>query len=150
MCFVEDSPCRNSPRTLHYNQSCETFRRERGTNVHIRRLGAVSSGDDLVGIVTFIRHEHQKLRHKSMLVGMYMTPSSRGQGIGKKLVLEGIRRAQDEWKVEQILLSVVSTNDAALRLYESVGFQTFGVERRALKVGETYLDELHMAVYFNS
>jgi ribosomal protein S18 acetylase RimI-like enzyme len=49
------------------------------------------------------------------------------------------RRAQPE--LEQITLAVVTTNEAARSLYRSLGFATYGVEPRALKVGERYLDE---------
>lgn len=38
--------------------------------------------------------------------------------------------------VGQFLLSVTATKTAAVALYRSLGFQSFGRERRALNVGE--------------
>lgn len=43
--------------------------------------------------------------------------------------------------MEQLNLSVMSDNLAAKRLYASVGFELYGVERRALKHGGRYFDE---------
>jgi len=38
----------------------------------------------------------------------------------------------------------------ARKLYRSLGFETFGVEDRALKVGETYLKEEYMVLRFGA
>jgi len=39
------------------------------------------------------------------------------------------------------VLSVVTTNEAALQLYLSLGFASYGIEHGALKLGDKYLDE---------
>jgi len=46
--------------------------------------------------------------------------------------------------VEQILISVATTQAAAVALYRSLGFTTWGEESRALKVGDRYIDEEYM------
>ncbi|MNC69114.1 hypothetical protein D3C87_2208900 [compost metagenome] len=43
--------------------------------------------------------------------------------------------------MERLNLTVVSDNEPARRLYTSVGFQVYGVERKALKTGGIYYDE---------
>jgi ribosomal protein S18 acetylase RimI-like enzyme len=43
-----------------------------------------------------------------------------------------------------IRLCVVSSNDAAIRLYESFGFSVWAKEVEALKVGDVYHDEILM------
>ena len=48
-------------------------------------------------------------------------------------------------RVELIQLSVVSDNEAALRLYESLGFVEYGIEKHALKQDSRYYDEILMA-----
>ena len=45
-----------------------------------------------------------------------------------------------------IRLSVESTNEQARLLFKSLGFETYGVERRALLVGGEYMDEEFMAL----
>ena len=41
---------------------------------------------------------------------------------------------------------VVSSNMATVRLYTRAGFNQYGIEGRALKVGDHYNDELLMAL----
>lgn len=106
-------------------------------------LGAFD-GDTLVGIARFARHEGLKERHKGYVYGLYVTPTHRGGGIAGALMAALIDRAKDEPGLEQVLLSVAVSQEAARRLYRSFGFETFGTEPNSLKVGATYLDEDHM------
>lgn len=101
----------------------------------------------LVGVVTLIREVPRKLQHRANIVAMYVEPEKRGQGIGKALLSEAIATAKKLHGIEQIYLSVVTTNLAAKRLYVSLGFETFGTEKRALKWENTYFDENHMVLY---
>ena len=48
--------------------------------------------------------------------------------------------------VEEVRLTVVASNLSAIRLYTRAGFEQYGLERRALKVGEHYHDELLMTL----
>jgi ribosomal protein S18 acetylase RimI-like enzyme len=104
-------------------------------------LGAYSS-DTLVGMVAFFRDTGVKDRHKGYIVSMYVEPESRGQGIGRALVAEVIVQARQIPDVVQLQLAVVTSNVAARHLYLSLGFVVYGLEPRALKLGEDqYCDE---------
>jgi ribosomal protein S18 acetylase RimI-like enzyme len=46
--------------------------------------------------------------------------------------------------VRQVLLGVNSANTAATRLYQSLGFQDFGLERGFLLIDGQLYDEIHM------
>jgi RimJ/RimL family protein N-acetyltransferase len=107
-------------------------------------------GDRLVGSVTFIRQTRRKTVHKASLVGMYVAPEYRRRGIGRALVAEFLRLAAQQPGLEQIQLTVVATNDAARRLYESFGFRIFGTEPRAMKHDDTYWDEHYMRLELDS
>jgi RimJ/RimL family protein N-acetyltransferase len=85
-----------------------------------------------------------KLRHKGILWGMYVRPDGRGTGLAAALVQRVIQHARA--LVEEICLTVVSSNAAAYRLYSAAGFEQYGLERRALKVGNEYHDEVLMAL----
>ncbi|QNF30251.1 GNAT family N-acetyltransferase [Metabacillus elymi] len=104
-------------------------------------LGAFDENGSLVGMVTFIRENNLKTNHKGNVFGMFVAQESRLQGIGKSLVLELIRKARNCDGLEQINLTVVSDNDSAKKLYESVGFEVYGLERNALKYNGRYFDE---------
>ena len=104
-------------------------------------LGAFNNNGCLVGIVTFMRENSLKTSHKGNLFGMYVTPEGRGKGLGKSLMIELIGKAKNCDGLEQINLTVVSENSSAKKLYKSLGFETYGVERNALKFNGQYFDE---------
>ncbi|HMA33933.1 MAG TPA: GNAT family N-acetyltransferase [Chloroflexia bacterium] len=108
-------------------------------------LGAFADG--LIGIVTLVREEGLKTRHKATIVGMYVAPAARVQGVGRALLAEALRRARQVPGLEQVHLSVVTTNTPALTLYQSLGFVPYGREPRALKLGDRYFDEELMILH---
>lgn len=100
-------------------------------------------GAALVGTAGFFMREGRKQAHKGVLVGMYVRPSARRAGIGRRLVEAVIGHARGH--VELLQLSVVAGNEEARRLYARLGFVAYGVERHALKHGGRYWDEVLMA-----
>jgi ribosomal protein S18 acetylase RimI-like enzyme len=106
-------------------------------------LGAFEDGA-MVGMATFIRESGEKDRHKGRIYGVYVSSSQRGKGIGRALIAALIEGAKQDPSLVQIQLSVATTQDAAKQLYRSFGFEIYGTEPRALKVGATYVDENHM------
>lgn len=104
-------------------------------------LGAFDDKNTLVGIVTFMRENGLKTVHKGNVFGMFVAPEVRGYGLGRSLMLELISKAKKCNGLEQINLTVVSDNESALNLYKSVGFETYGVERNALKFKQKHFDE---------
>jgi ribosomal protein S18 acetylase RimI-like enzyme len=108
-------------------------------------LGAFD-GDLLIGTATFMRESGEKERHKGRVYGVYVSHSYRGRNIGRRLIAELIELATRDSSLEQILLAVASTQIAAIGLYRSLGFEPFGIEPRALKIGDIYVDEQHMVL----
>lgn len=103
--------------------------------------------EKLIGSTTLVRETMLKLQHRANIYAVYVSPEKRGLGIGKSLIEEAIRKSRTISGIEQLNLSVVTTNTAAVKLYESLGFQTFGHEKRALKIADTYFDEQHMVLF---
>ncbi|MGG5739880.1 MULTISPECIES: GNAT family N-acetyltransferase [Bacillus cereus group] len=101
--------------------------------------------DKLIGIVTVLQEKRLKLQHRGVIVSMYVTPSQRNSGIGQALLKETLKKAK-ELNLEQITLTVLTDNKPAKALYESMGFQTFGIEKKALKYKEQYFDEEFMVL----
>jgi ribosomal protein S18 acetylase RimI-like enzyme len=108
-------------------------------------LGAFQNGE-LVGLCGFYREAMLKQRHKGNIISLYVAPQARGQGISRTLMNDAIRRARKVAGVEQLLLGVMTTQLAARKLYESLGFVVFGREARAVKIGEQYYDEEFMVL----
>jgi RimJ/RimL family protein N-acetyltransferase len=61
-------------------------------------------------------------------------------------MVELIRRARLCEGLEQINLTVMSDNEPAKKLYTSLGFTIYGVERNALKYKGRYFDEDFMVL----
>ncbi|HEY1937639.1 MAG TPA: GNAT family N-acetyltransferase [Candidatus Angelobacter sp.] len=105
-------------------------------------LGSFENGK-LIGTAGFYRHAHIKERHKGHIWGVYVRPESRGKGAAKAMMQEIIRRARQIDGLEQILL-VASAHLPARRVYETLGFESYGVEPRSLKIGAEYVDDVLM------
>jgi RimJ/RimL family protein N-acetyltransferase len=106
-------------------------------------LGAFS-GTHLVGVAGFYVQPRPKHRHKGMLWGMYVRPYYRAAGIGRKLVEAVIAHARQH--VELLQLFVIADNTPARRLYASLGFVEYGIERHATKYHGQYHDDVLMAL----
>lgn len=128
---------------------------EYSLEVHASRLRAVNAytfgafkEDKLVGVVTLVTEIKRKLKHRSDIFAMYVTPQVRRHGVGKQLMNAAIEKAKEIGGVEQVYLTVSSNNIAAKNLYESIGFKMIGSDPRAMKIGNTYIGEDLMALYF--
>lgn len=108
-------------------------------------LGAFENGE-LIGTVTFMRETAQKEKHKGRIYAVYVSPQHRGRGIARALLMKLLEMARLDSSLEQIVLSVATRQTAAKQLYKSLGFETYGTEPNALKVGSIYTDEDHMIV----
>jgi RimJ/RimL family protein N-acetyltransferase len=106
-------------------------------------LGAFS-GPRLIGVAGFYVQPRPKHRHKGMLWGMYVRPDHRAAGIGRKLVQAIIAHARQH--VELLQLFVIADNMPARRLYASLGFVEYGIERNATKYQGQYHDDVLMAL----
>jgi RimJ/RimL family protein N-acetyltransferase len=98
----------------------------------------------LLGVAGFHVSGAAKRRHKGILWGTYVRPQARGTGLAASLVQRVIEQART--LVEEINVTVVASNAAAHRLYGAAGFQQYGLEHRALKVGDAYYDEVFMTL----
>ena len=101
-------------------------------------------GGVLVGITGVRRESLRQVNHKATIWGVFVSPSYRGRGIAQTLLSAATTHAAKEWDTIQLMLCVNAENLSVKKLYESHGFQTFGVEPRAMKVGDRFYDEEHM------
>lgn len=103
-------------------------------------------GERLTAMAGFYRDKGLKTRHKGRIWGVYVTPSGRSNGAGRHLLQALLERAGKIEGLEQIMLSVTETQSAALALYRSLGFESFGREPHALKIGDRAIDEEYMVL----
>lgn len=104
-------------------------------------------GDNLIGSMAMGVVEGLQRQHQGIVWGVYVKPQYRGQKIGDAL-LEAII-AQAKTIVMQLQLSAHTENHGALRLYQRHGFEVYGVEPHAIKVGNRFYDECLMMLIFD-
>jgi ribosomal protein S18 acetylase RimI-like enzyme len=101
----------------------------------------------LIGITGFNRMARQRAMHRGDVVQVYVDSNYRGQNIGEKLIRHVLGYAFTLDGIEQVQLSVIASNKTAIKLYEKLGFKTFGVQPRYFKAGETYMDQQFMQLF---
>jgi ribosomal protein S18 acetylase RimI-like enzyme len=95
-------------------------------------------------MATFIRETGLRARHKGRISGVYVTPFARRQGVARALLSAILQNAKKDSSLEQLLLAVTTSQNAAMQLYLDPGFKVFGREPNAFKAGSEYVDEEHL------
>ncbi|MFT5286870.1 MAG: ribosomal protein S18 acetylase RimI-like enzyme [Planctomycetota bacterium] len=90
---------------------------------------------DLIGAVGMLRSDRPKVRHIMSIWGMYVRPGNRSAGYGRQLMESVLSFGRDCEHVSELQLSVSESALHARALYESVGFERWGTEPRALFEG---------------
>jgi len=105
-------------------------------------------GAEILGVAGLRTNQGPKESHKGTLVGMYVRPQARNRGVGRRLV-EAVMEVARTRGVELLQLAVVSDNEPARRLYARMGFVEYGIEKKSLKQGGRYTDEVLMVKDFS-
>ncbi|MYE53847.1 MAG: GNAT family N-acetyltransferase [Chloroflexi bacterium] len=122
--------------------------KEASESLHEFILGMFSEGE-LIGMVGFRRERRERVQHKGTIWGMYIAAEAQGKGFGRLLIREAISRASEMSGLEQINLGVISGNVQARNLYISLGFESYGLEKRAILVNGNYHDDELMQMFLD-
>ena len=101
-------------------------------------------GEELVGTVALEFSAKPKTKHKALVVGMYVLPSSRGKGSARALLQAAIQFCMGRGDIRTIQLEVTEGNDPAVSLYQSLGFTAYGVEPMAVLTPTGFRSKVHM------
>jgi ribosomal protein S18 acetylase RimI-like enzyme len=103
------------------------------------------AGNEMVGLVGLNLRAGLKERHKATLFSMYVAAEHRRSGLAPDLVAAVIQKAREAGALV-LHLFVTAGNAPAQRLYRTMGFLPYGIERRAIRVGDAFYDEELMAL----
>ncbi len=103
--------------------------------------------DDLVAVAGLQFMTARKVRHRGSLFSVYIRPAYRGSGISTALIGAVVNYARPH--IVQLHCSVVTTNSAAIKLYQKFGFKIYGTEPRSLLVNGVFYDEHLMQLSFD-
>ena len=99
----------------------------------------------IVGILTLEGSKRRNVRHTAVL-GITVAKEWRGQGVGRRLMIQAIEWARQTGILQRIELHVFARNEIAIALYESLGFVVEGRRRNAVIRDGEYIDDLVMSL----
>ena len=105
---------------------------------------AAMSGEAIVSTARVFRTTRPKQAHAASIVSVWTDPAFRGRGLARRVLLTAIDIARGWPDVELVELSVSARCEPARRLYESLGFTTWGVQPDAMRVGGESAAEHYM------
>ena len=109
-------------------------------------FGAFECGS-LIGVAGFYVSADKRTQHRGHIYTVYVRENSRGKGIGDRLIKKLLTHA--ETCVEQVHLAVLLTATAAIRTYKRNGFEIYGTDPRAIRVGGAMYDKYLMIRRFS-
>jgi ribosomal protein S18 acetylase RimI-like enzyme len=109
-------------------------------------LGAFGRGS-LIGVAGFYVSPDRRSRHRGHFFTVYVKEDGRGKGVGDRLIKELL--AQAEACVEQVHLEVLVEATAAIRTYKRNGFEIYGTDPAAVRIGEATYDKYFMVRKFS-
>ena len=126
----------------------ETAARLAGSNGHCF-FGAFH-GEQLIGIIRLSRCAAPNEKHRAYLAGLYVLPSFRCHGCGRALICQALSQAVNDLGVRRVNLTVVTQQEAAIRLYQSFGFCIYGTEPETFSKDGQFYDEHLMTLKLNT
>lgn len=104
-------------------------------------LSAFERGN-LIGVAGFYVSSDRRSRHRGHIFTVYVREGGRGQGVGDRLIKQLLAHA--EARVDQVHLEVLCEATAAIRTYESNGFEVYGTDPAAVRIGDATYDKYLM------
>lgn len=94
------------------------------------------------GIANLYLQPYQKLAHQCLLA-IIVGEKYRGHGIGTALMKELMKLAKERFSIELLHLEVYEGNPAVC-LYEKLGFERYGLQKKFIKDKGEYLNKILM------
>ena len=102
------------------------------------------AGSELIGTVALEFSAKPKTRHKALVVGMYVMPAWRNNGLARALLQAAIHHCTARGDIALLQLEVTEGNDPAEKLYGALGFAQYGIEPMAVLTPAGFKSKVHM------
>ena len=124
--------------TEQQEKRIEAMRKEGNSTIFV-----AEENDELVGYLIAIGGNAKRNKHAAYLV-VGILSEYRGLGLGTKL-FKNLQNWAKENSIHRLELSVVTRNEAGLRLYKKMGFDIEGTKRHSLYIDGEFVDEYYMS-----
>lgn len=101
----------------------------------------------LIGMVGAYRGEYIKTAHVVVIFGVYIQKEFRGRGVAKKLLQALLNELENNESIVKLNLDVTTTQQAAINLYKSLGFEIVGELKKEYLVDGNFYDVYEMEKY---
>jgi len=98
----------------------------RGHDSQKRPLWVAVDGEAVAGWISFQSFYGRPAYHATAEISVYVAPALQRKGIGRELLARAVERAR-RLGITTLLAFIFGHNEASLRLFESFGFQRWGV-----------------------
>ena len=104
--------------------------------------------EGIVGRLSLTRDHHPSSQHIAD-IGLMVAGAYRRRGVGRTLLEAAVEWARSSG-VSKLELHVFPHNEAAIKLYESFGFEREGYRKRHYRRGQEYVDAILMAYFIEA
>lgn len=88
------------------------------------------------------------IQHRAEIVGVFVEPEYRKQGIGEDLMRKIIAKLKANSRTAKIELNVRTPQEPAIEMYKKLGFRTVGIHEKNAKIEGKYYDMISMELIF--
>lgn len=131
---------RNTPLELHRDFVQSVMDAANST------LLLAEDGDQLVGYLLVDGGRMRRIKHVGYIVTGILS-AYQGQGLGTRL-FQALEKWRENTKIKRLELTVIAHNQAAVSLYQKMGFEIEGTKKKSLYTEGKYIDEFYMGRTF--
>lgn len=105
-----------------------------------------NNANEACGVIGVRRLKGEKRQHIALVWGLYVSEPERQKKIATHLMKVAIEFSKATG-AEKLQLSVNAENSTTYQFYKKIGFESYGTEKKALKLIDRYYDEHLMEMF---
>lgn len=140
---------RSDPKAFGMSYEEELERSESQWRDFLPNMWFAVIDNKIVGMIGLLRDAGIVSKHRAHIISFWVKPEYRGQGIGKKLI-QSLQDFAQTHEIRKLYLYVTKTQESAIRLYKSLGFEKVGELKEHTKYDDNYFDQYLMEWYCKS
>ena len=104
--------------------------------------------NSVIGMSVIFYSQDNKTKHTASIGSVYINPEFRGQGLANKLIGFTLKKIKENKEIIKVKLTVIESQTAAENLYKKFGFKIIGINKKEIKINNTFLDLINYELIF--